>query len=282
MRLFVYLFIGLFLNMCAQDPGAYNNTPETEASYSVDQEDYETIEEEDYEQEENTGEAVATQNVSVERKIIRTADLSMEVENYDKGVQAVREIIKKRNAYIASETENRWDYRIQNQYAIKLPPAQLDGFIADLEAIAFEIPNKSVSAKDVTREYIDLEIRLNAKREIADRYQNILQSAKSVKDILEIEEKLRYVIEEIESTEGQLRYLKNQVKWSTLNLTLFESIEVAPTKGRSFIKRLGSSIKTGWKVLQDLILGIVSIWPIVIIGIGIAYYFLRRRKQKKA
>lgn len=71
----------------------------------------------------------------------------------------------------------------------------------------------------MTDQFIDLETRLANKREYLERYRELVKKAVSVKEILEIEEKIRLLEEEIESVTGRLKYLGDQVDFSTLNLT---------------------------------------------------------------
>ena len=281
MKLFVHSFLALFLTYCA------NSGDQANLSYAQQEADYM---EESYDMEEGekklafNDEQASTSEAEEEkdnRKIIRTAEIYMEVDDYPASQKQLRELIEQYKAYVASESEQKTDYRIQNQFVIRLEPDRLDAFVGGLEGIASNVDNKRINAKEVTREYIDLETRLNSKREVVKRYETLLQSARTVEDILEIEEKLRLLVEEIESVEGQLRYLSNQVQWSTVNLTMYETLHRPVTKGKSFLKRFSNAIKTGWEVLQELILGLVSIWPIVLLFSAGIFYFLRRRKRKQ-
>ncbi len=53
----------------------------------------------------------------------------------------------------------------------------------------------------MTSEYIDFEARLKTKLAVKERYELILRNkAKSVKDLLDVEEKLQRIQEEIESS----------------------------------------------------------------------------------
>ena len=49
----------------------------------------------------------------------------------------------------------------------------------------------------------------------------ILESATTVSDMLEIEQQLGYLRSDIESIEGRLRYLKDQVRFSTLTIKFY-------------------------------------------------------------
>jgi hypothetical protein len=114
----------------------------------------------------------------------------------------------------------------------------------------------------------------------------LLKQAKAVKDILEIEEKTRLIEEEVESVQGRLKYLNNQVDFSTLDLQISKKNDYnaySNNKG-SFIDRLKMSLVKGWFGLVSFILFVIRIWPFWII-VGLLYYFismiLRKRKKLK-
>ena len=60
------------------------------------------------------------------------------------------------------------------------------------------------------------------KKEVEARYRELLTRATSVEEILKIEEQIGNIRTEIESAEGRLRYLSNQVQYSTLHVTFYE------------------------------------------------------------
>lgn len=216
-------------------------------------------------------------------KIIRNADVTLKVEDYAKGREALGQLVQRSGATIAHESEVRSSYEIRNRFVIRLAPEKLDSFITGLEALALHVESKSIDSRDVTREFVDMETRLAAKRATLDRYREILRSAKNVQEILAVEQQLRAIIEEIESVEGQLRYLRDQVQLSTVNLTLYQEFDRPDVVRPSFWKRIGSGFSQGWFTFLDILVGLVYIWPIALIIAGVSWWIVRRiRRRKKA
>lgn len=216
------------------------------------------------------------------KKLIRNANVRMELDNYEEGKTRINKLIEEYNAIISNEAEKRYTYRIENRLTIRLNPTNFDPFIEELDKIALNIVNKSITTRDVTRQYVDLETRLAAKRAIVQRYREILQSARSIPDVLAVEENLRKVVEEIESTEGQLRYLKDQVQFSTITLDIFQEFDRPAVSKRGFFSRVGNALGDGWEILQELVIGLFTIWPIVLIIGLLVYLGIRRIRKKKA
>ena len=112
-----------------------------------------------------------------------------------------------------------------------------------------------------------------------------LAKANSIKEILEIEEKIRALEEDIESATGRLKYLSDQVDYSTLDLTIStqKNFKYSPEKRDKFLERLKQSLSKGWFGLVDFFLILIHIWPIWIIGVLIFYawrkYKMRSRRK---
>lgn len=214
----------------------------------------------------------ATDNGTVElaeRKIIRTAEMRMKVSDFQESNAKVEQLIANNQAYIANSQFNNNTYQLEQQLSIRVPPKQFDALIKAIEKEAIYVNFKNISATDVSEEYLDIETRLRTKKEVRDRYEEILRNkAKTVKDVLAAEEAIRVIQEEIESKEGRLRYLKNQIGYSTINLSLYEEIpyEKEPNIVReAYSSKFWQSLKMGWHTILDVILGLATIWPILLI-----------------
>jgi len=131
---------------------------------------------------------------------------------------------------------------------------------------------------------VDGEIRLNSKKLFRTRYNQLLEKAGKVEDILAIEENIRTLQEEIESQEGQLKFLDDQVSYSTLEIMLFTEktiIKPAVTE-ETFFQRLKTSLANGWNMLVNCVLWCIMQWPwliVMMILIVMVKVYLRRRRK---
>jgi hypothetical protein len=222
------------------------------------------------------------QVITVERKVIRNGNVEVRVNDITTGKQQVDSLVKKYRAYYAGEVYNNQDFSHSYSLTIRIPAASFDGFILALETGVGEIAFKNINAQDVTEQFIDLETRLKNKRNYMERYRTLLNKAQSVKDILDIEEKIRVIEEEIESTEGRLKYLNNQVDFSTLELQITRKNDYnqySRTPG-TFWERLKLSVVKGWFGLVSFSLFVVRLWGFWIIG-AILFWFIRKRIRER-
>jgi hypothetical protein len=220
-----------------------------------------------------------------QQRIIYTAAARARVEKLDSALAAITRVIAKNGGYLSSQHRSNSTYEHTAQLSIRLPADKLNGTLEFLPQIAAEIDYQNLDSRDVSAEWLDLESRLQTKRDVRDRYIDILRNrAQKVEDILNAEDKIRVITEEIEAKEGRLRYLRDQVSLSTLTLELYETVEyrsTGPTVTRGFGSKFLDSLSFGGQMIQDIVLGLVALWPLLILGIA-AFFGVRSWRRKRS
>lgn len=217
-----------------------------------------------------------------EKKLIRTASIHIKVENYEKARPTLDELLKQFQAEITNEMQSTHSNGVSYDFTIRILPADFESFIAKIEELASFVYGKRIDVQDVTRQYVDLETRLASKRAVIAQYRALLQDAKSVEDVLAVSEELNEVIEDVESTEAQLRALRNDVQYSTINLTIFDEHTIPNIERENFFSRIGKGLFNGWQLLLNIFVGLITIWPVVLIAIGGVWLLRRWWKRRKA
>ncbi len=220
-----------------------------------------------------------------QQKLIRNGTMLISVKNAEEARSQLNTILTKNNAYVGNEQLNNTDYETTYGIQIRVPADHLDSLVANLETLSGTVTFKSIESKDVTEEYIDLETRLGNKKAYLDQYRTLLKTARSIEDILKVQEQIRALEEEIESVTGRLKYLTNQVDLSTLQLTITEKKPYVYREDRriNFFERLKESISTGWFGFVNFILYLLVLWPfwiIIIVGIWLGMKLMKRRSKK--
>jgi hypothetical protein len=214
-----------------------------------------------------TAEPPATPNYSLEKgsKIIKNGSMKFEVTELELAKSKVDTILKTCNGYYENEQFNSYGNRISYSLQLRIPNSKFDSLIAVIEAGVGELNSKNINAKDVTEEYVDLNIRLENNLAYLNQYKEILKKAKSVKEILEVQEKIRRIEEEINSKKGRLKYLDDKVKYSTLHLELTELIKSEISNRPKFTTRLTNAFNNGFHSFLSFVIGLISLWPFLIV-----------------
>ena len=158
-----------------------------------------------------------------DRKIIRNADLHLEVESYDSAYAKIGEIAKAKKGFVAGASTTRLaNGKIRATVTLRIPPETFEDALKDLRALGI-VRHQAIGTQDVTKQYQDLESRLKSKETLVERLKKVLLEGKgTVKELMEVEVQMGATIEQIEVIKGELKYFDNLVGLSTITMQIFE------------------------------------------------------------
>ena len=226
--------------------------------------------------------------VESSRKIVYNASVRMETTDYDTTRAALQEAVTAANGYLESTDQggsnsgSRYTY-----YTARIPAENYRSFLT-AAGEAGNVTSLNESAQDITAEYVDVEARLKALNDQRDRLNALADKAETTADLLEIESQLSDVQYQLESYTGQMRLMDNQVRYSTVDISLQEVRVLTPT-ATTFGEKFVEAVTSGWRGFvdgaEDFILVVVYLWPVVLIVLAIllvARPALKRRKARRA
>jgi hypothetical protein len=218
--------------------------------------------------------------VDWDKKIIRTAQLAVEVQDYKKYNESFREIVKKLGGYIANENQQETDYKIENNVVIKIPVAQFEQAVSELINGSDKTITRNITSEDVTTQMVDTRARLEAKKQVRYRYLELLKQAKNMEDILGVQSEINSIQEEIEAAAGRLQYMQNASSYSTIHLSYHTVLNpTAKDKGEpGFASKAWQSFKNGWNWIGEVFIGVIAVWPLWLIVFA-AWMGVRRWRQ---
>jgi len=216
------------------------------------------------------------------RKLIKDGSLEFQTNNVNDAGKYLKSNLHKFGAYITSESSFNNKSRIGYNMTIRVPSVNFDNLMNEIlkGSEIKKVTNKSVQITDVTEEFIDVEARMKIKKETEKKMLELMDKAKNLTETLEVQRQLTELRAEIESVEGRLKYLNNQVNYSTLNVSFYETNK----DDGSFSGNIWEAFKNGWRVFLQLITILTNIWIIilfiVLVVVGIKLYKKRKRKKK--
>ena len=217
----------------------------------------------------------------LDKKIIKTANLHLEINDFNIFGKLIHDQVKKAGGYIAEEQQKETEYSIENNITLKIPVNQFDNVMNTLSSAAVKTIQKNISAEDVTMQTVDVRSRLDAKKQVRLRYMDLLKQAKNMEDILHVQSEINEIQEDIEATSGKLNYLKQSASFSTININYYQVLNPgAVDNDPAYNTRIWSSFKNGWIWIGELIIGLISIWPLWLFGL-IGWMITRKMFSKR-
>ncbi len=162
--------------------------------------------------------------VAADRKIVKTAQLSLIAADPAKAAEAARAVAEQFGGYAVSLRVGTQESG-RAQLTIRVPATQFEEARAALHKLGSRTEDEQIQAEDVTHLYVDTEATLKSYRAEQEQYLQILRRAGSVKDVLAVTEKLADVRERIERTEAEFRSLSQQVAMASFTISLRSETE---------------------------------------------------------
>ncbi|WP_319508587.1 DUF4349 domain-containing protein [uncultured Methanolobus sp.] len=221
--------------------------------------------------------------VSVDRKTITTVDMTIKVDDAAVVMDEVSKIAVASGGYVASSSvyDSYYDSstRKEGYITVRIAESEYPSFLENVEALG-EVTSKSVSAQDVTEEYIDVTARLENLERQEIRLQEILNMAATVEDVLSVEKELERVRGEIESLTGRLNYLEDRIEFSTINIRVTEPTPI--TRSWGIRDAISESVNGFISMVNALIVLVGYLLPLVIMVavFGGTFVAVRRRMRR--
>lgn len=228
---------------------------------------------------------------AVNRKLIYKANLTMKVEDYGKAQSDIRDLVALAGGYIVQYSENENASEQGGSFVFKVPAQGFSSFLKDLDKLPRISIQRNIQGQDVSEEYVDLEARLKAKQVQEARFLEFMQKASKSDELVSFANELGKIQEEIERIKGRMRYIDQNVAFSTVELRLYQPLKgkgsAEETAQSSLAVRakeaLSASVKAISTVVQALFVFAAGALPVAAVGAVVAapvWWGYRRHKAK--
>ena len=158
--------------------------------------------------------------VAEDRKLVRTAVLDLIVNSPSRSSETIIQLTQAEGGYLVTSQVNGGADATSASLSIRVPAAKFDELRTQIRKLGLRVESESLEAQDVTKQYVDQEARLRNLHAQEQQYLGILRKASTVKDTLEVSDKLNEVRGEIEEKQAEFEALSKQVETVAINITL--------------------------------------------------------------
>ena len=160
------------------------------------------------------------QTWATERMIVRTAEMSLIVNDVSTVLDRIAGLAEDFDGYVVSSTMWKEDERLAGIIAIRVPAEDFDTVMGALRGLAVDVTHEDTSSKDVTEEYVDLSAKLRNLEATEEQLLRLMEKTEKVEDILNIQRELSRTTGEIERTKGRMQYLERTSDTSLIEVRL--------------------------------------------------------------
>lgn len=238
------------------------------------------------------------QAASVDRKIVKNAEVNVLVEDSDIAIDRLTQVVGDAGGYIVSSRVWYQAHLDDENYkyasiTLGIPVDQFEVTMRRVRGLAVRVLDENASGEDVTDQFVDLQSRLTNLEATQARIQSFLEDAKSVDEALRINQELAQIEAQIEEVKGRMNYLADRSAFSTITVTIspeLPELEPAPvpepkpwTPGETLENATETLVKAYQGIVEFAIWLFVAVLPILAPPALLVWLVVRlvRRKPKE-
>lgn len=201
-----------------------------------------------------------------QRQIVKTGEVTLEVDNVANALGRVRAMAVELGGYVGGAQAGTLDQAAT--LTLRIPASRFDDALSRLHQIGSKVLVESTREEDVTSAVVDLQARLKNLQASEVQYRVLVAKATKIEDILAVQSRLDDVQGQIEQLTAQLKQLSNQADLSTLTVTLQPKAQ--PIKEASSTWDPGDTVSSAVSALLQIGQGLatVGIW-LAIVGLPV-------------
>lgn len=159
-------------------------------------------------------------SAAASQKIIRNAQISLQVDSPEDASLALEEIAGEMDGYVSEISQRQvGDRRVSISMTVRIPAEDFSAYRSEVTALG-TVTDSRIWTTDVTEEYTDVQARLQNMKSEEEALLRLLDEAETVEEVLGVRERLADVRGRIDSLQGRLRYMTDRIDYSTFRIQL--------------------------------------------------------------
>ena len=230
---------------------------------------------------------------AAERKIIRNADITIEVPSTTDAQHRITSIAEAHSGFIVTseakqrESNDPAQRTLDIKLVVRLPSNQFGSAFDEIRKLAGNTPEEQVNSQDVTEDFIDLEARIKTQKALEAQFLEIMRGANKIADALEVQRQLAEVRTDIEKLEGRKRFLENRSSLSTINVNIRAPKPMLAVTENGFRHSLREAVSDSVSMATDIalffarfVIMMVPISLLILLPAGLVVRYLMRRAKR--
>lgn len=157
---------------------------------------------------------------SVDRMVIKESTMSLMVKDVAESIKTIQIAAEKSGGYLINSHLSKPQESGSGSISVRVPESKLADTLAEFRKAGLRVVDEYIAGIDVTDQYVDLEARLATLNKTKAKFEQILEQAVQVQDLLNVQRELVNLQQQIDSIKGQQQYLSQSAKLSKVTVYL--------------------------------------------------------------
>jgi hypothetical protein len=230
----------------------------------------------------SAGAAAEVRLVDLGNRIVRTATVDLEVAGgaLDETIDRATEVVARaKGIYVGSSTSVPDRGPARGEVTFRVPVDGFEAVLRELKGLGTYRGERS-STQDVTNQYVDLRAQLAAWRAQERVYLRLLGRARSISDVVAVQNQLQQVQSNIERLQGQVDHLEDQSSFSTIVLDLREPGAGAGQPGTRLERAWATAVSGLGVMAAAALVALVWLTPVALLA-GLVLLVVRAARRPR-
>jgi hypothetical protein len=220
------------------------------------------------------------------RMVIQESNMSLLVTDVQESGKKILSFAKNNGGYMVHASYTRPTETPFATITVRVPTGKLDQALEYFKSLAIKVTSENLDGTDVTDEYTNIEARLATLKKTQVKFEEILNKAIDVQDILTVQRELISLQDQIDSYIGQQKAMEKNTELTKIVIYLStDEIALPYAPDNAFrpnvvFKYAVRSLLNHLRIGAEALIWIAVYSPLIIVVILI-YIFLRRWRQRR-
>ncbi|MES5818544.1 DUF4349 domain-containing protein [Streptomyces sp. RG80] len=216
--------------------------------------------------------------------IIRTAELTVQVKNVPKALEAARTTTENAGGYVGKESTFRDEEGAEEtQVVLRVPVDKYADVLAELEGSG-KLLERNAKAQDVTDQVVDVESRIKTQRASVARIRELMDQATKLSDVVTLEGELSTRQADLEALLARQASLKDRASLATITLSLSEKpvVKAAEDDDPGVLDALAGGWDAFVSMLRWIVVALAAVLPFAAVLALLLLAWLRWLRPRQA
>jgi hypothetical protein len=217
------------------------------------------------------------------RLIIKDTSLSLQVKNVEDSINSIELTTQNLGGFLVNSFLSKPELAASGNITVRIPEDKRSQALDAFKKLSVKVVSESIYGADVTDQYVDIESRLAILDQTKLKFQEIMDRAVTVNDLMNVQQQLINLQSQIDSLKGQQKYLEQSAKLAKIVIYLSTddlSLPYSPTnewRPAVIFKQAVRSLIGSLRSLGTLIIWLAVYSPLLLVAYLVYRYVKSRR-----
>ena len=159
-------------------------------------------------------------DAAAQRVTMVTSYLSLLVTDVEAVISELEKEIVTAGGYVLTKHVNVPEFGKSGFITVRIPNNTRDDFLQSAKNLSVRVVSENIENQDITEQYIDIQARLARLEDTKAKMEEILESATTVEDLVQLQNQISYLQEQIDNLKGSYRYLTESATSTLITINL--------------------------------------------------------------